>query len=113
MNTRADIIEEAKKEATSYFANVQQQYSEKQKLALTCRILSRYGHTYSDLLAGQVTARHKTRNNELHMWTQPFGMSLNEIKASDFLLLNRQLKVVSGDKIPNKANNFQSLACRA
>jgi len=40
------------------------------------------------------------------MWTQPYGMGLEEIKTSDYILVNDELEVLQGTGIPNPANNF-------
>lgn len=106
MNNRADIIQEARKESASRFAGQQNHYSLKQKLALTCRILFAEGHTANDTLAGQITARCEDSQGHLAMWTQPFGATLAEIEAKDYLKINRKLQTIEGDGIPNKANNF-------
>ena len=75
-------------------------WSVQQKLALTCRILADEGHGAG--LAGQVTCRADSS----HIWTQPYGLGLEEIKASDYLLVTERLEVVKGNKFPNPANNF-------
>jgi L-fuculose-phosphate aldolase len=75
-------------------------WTEQQKLALARRILADEGHGAS--LAGQVTCRADNRS----MWTQPYGLGLEEIKASDYLLINEKLEVVEGSQLLNPANNF-------
>lgn len=75
-------------------------WSDQQKLGLACRILADEGHSGS--LAGQVTLRA----DHNRMWTQPYGIGLEEIKASDYLLVDEGLEVVEGRQFPNPANNF-------
>ncbi len=79
----------------------QSNWSEQQKLALACRILADEGHGAS--LAGQVTCR---ADNSSSMWTQPYGLGLEEIKASDYLLVSEKLALLKGSQLPNPANNF-------
>lgn len=75
----------------------------RQKLALTCRILFMMGHDSG--LAGQITAR----GTEPGTWyTQRLGLGFNEIRASNLLLVNDDLKVIEGDGMPNPANRFHS-----
>lgn len=80
---------------------VQLNWSMQQKLALACRILADEGHGAS--LAGQVTCRAEDRSS---MWTQPYGLGLEEIRASDYLLVSDKLALLQGNQLPNPANNF-------
>ena len=76
-------------------------WSNCQKLALTARILAAEGH--GSALAGQITARGSQDGT---MWTAKFGLGLDEICASDFLLVDDNLNVLSGDGMPNPSNRF-------
>ena len=73
----------------------------KQKLALAARILANQGHGSG--LAGQVTARGEKTGT---MWTGRFGLGLEEYKASNFLLVDEDLKVIKGEGMANPANRF-------
>ena len=72
-----------------------------QKLALACRILARGGHGAG--LAGQMTARGGPPGT---MWTHPYGLGFDELKASDYMLVDDDLNVLEGDGTPNPANRF-------
>ena len=73
----------------------------RQKLALSCRMLAREDHQSG--LAGQITARGEKPGT---MWTARFGLGLDETCASDFLLVDDDLKVLEGDGMPNPSNRF-------
>jgi L-fuculose-phosphate aldolase len=73
----------------------------REKLALSCRMLAREEH--GSAVAGQITARGDRPGT---MWTARFGLGLEEIRASDFLLVDDDLKVIEGDGMPNPSNRF-------
>ncbi|MBL94579.1 MAG: Decarboxylase NovR [Alphaproteobacteria bacterium MarineAlpha3_Bin5] len=79
-----------------------------QKLALTARMLATEGH--GSALAGQITARGEKDGT---MWTAKFGLGLDEICASDFLLVDDDLNVHSGDGMANPSNRFHLWIYRA
>lgn len=83
-------------------------YTQVQKLALTCRILFENGHDSG--LAGQITARGEKPGTYL---TQRLGMGFDEICASNLLLVNEDLEVLQGDGMANPANRFHSWLYRA
>ncbi len=72
-----------------------------QTLAVACRILAANGHGSG--LAGQMTARGDAPGT---MWTLPYGMGFEEVTASDYLLVDNDLKVIDGEGTPNPANRF-------
>jgi L-fuculose-phosphate aldolase len=72
-----------------------------QKLALTARMLAAEDH--GSALAGQITARGEAPNT---MWTARFGLGLDEINASDFILVDDDLNVLEGSGMPNPSNRF-------
>jgi L-fuculose-phosphate aldolase len=72
-----------------------------QKLALACRILDRKGH--SSGLAGQISARGE---DPATFWTQTYGLGLEEAKASNMLLVDKDLRVIDGNGSINPANRF-------
>ncbi len=83
-------------------------YTQAQKLALTCRILFENGHDSG--LAGQITARSEKPGTYL---TQRLGMGFDEICASNLLLVNEDLEVLQGNGMANPANRFHSWLYRA
>ena len=83
-------------------------WSVRQKLALTARILARQDHGSG--LAGQITARGEEPGT---MWTGRFGLGLEELRASDFLLVDEDLNVIKGEGMANPANRFHLWVYRA
>jgi L-fuculose-phosphate aldolase len=82
-------------------------WSERQKVALACRILARRGHESG--LAGQVTARL----DSAELMTQRLGNALGEARASDLLRVDEQLSVLEGLGMANPANRFHAWVYRA
>lgn len=82
--------------------------SDKEKLALTCRILFDGGHDSG--LAGQITARG---NEPSTYYTQQLGLGFDEITPDNILLVNQDLEVLEGSGMPNPANRFHSWLYRA
>ena len=83
-------------------------WSLRQKLALTARMLAAEEH--SSGLAGQITARGEEPGT---MWTARFGLGFEEVRASDFLLVDVDLNVVRGDGMANPSNRFHLWIYRA
>ena len=83
-------------------------WSDRQKLALTARMLAAEDH--GSALAGQITARGEAPGT---MWTARFGLGLDEIRASDFILVDDDLGVLEGDGMPNPSNRFHLWIYRA
>ena len=83
-------------------------WTDRQKLALTCRILFENGHDSG--LAGQITARGPQPGT---YYTQQLGLGFDEISASNLLLVNEDLEVLEGHGMPNPANRFHSWVYRA
>ena len=79
-----------------------------QKLALTARMLAAEDH--GSALAGQITARGEAPDT---MWTAKFGLGLDEINASDFILVDDDLNVLEGDGMANPSNQFHLWIYRA
>lgn len=84
------------------------QWGLREKMALTARMLAHDGHGSG--LAGQITARGDEPGT---MWTGRFGMGLEELRPSDFLLVDNDLNVLQGDGMPNPANRFHLWVYRA
>ena len=82
-------------------ALIDNDYSPRQKLALTCRILFDGGHDSG--LAGQITARAPEPGT---YYTQRLGLGFDEISASSLLVVDEDLKVLQGQGMANPANRF-------
>jgi L-fuculose-phosphate aldolase len=83
-------------------------YTVQQKLAITCRLLAHEGHGSG--IAGQITARGAQPGT---FWTQRLGLGLEEITASNLILVDDNLDVLQGSGIPNPANRFHLWIYRA
>lgn len=82
-------------------------WSLKQKMALTCRIL--YAHGHGAGLSGQITARAEAGT----FITQRLGCGLDEVTASNLLSVDEDLNVLAGKGMPNPANRFHAWIYRA
>jgi L-fuculose-phosphate aldolase len=89
-------------------ALIDNDYSPRQKLALTCRILFDGGHDSG--LAGQITARAPEPGT---YYTQRLGLGFDEISASSLLVVDEDLHVLQGQGMANPANRFHSWLYRA
>jgi L-fuculose-phosphate aldolase len=78
-------------------------WTTRQKLALTCRILYDAGHDAG--LAGQITCRADQPDTFL---TQQLGLGFDEIAGSNLIHVNHDLETLSGRGIPNPANRFHT-----
>lgn len=98
----AQTQEQAIEEMTAALAGEKMpDWSVRQRLAVGCRILAAHGHGSG--LAGQFTARGDEPDT---MWTLPYGLGFEQATASDYLLVDRDLKVIQGKGTPNMANRF-------
>ncbi len=77
-------------------------WSDKEKLALCCRIL--YAHGHDSGLSGQITAKAESQT----FITQRLGYGFDEITASNLLIVDENLNVLVGQGIPNPANRFHA-----
>lgn len=77
--------------------------TERQKLALTCRILFDKGHDAG--LAGQITCRREPSETFL---TQRFGLGFDEITAENLLEVDQDLIPLDGEGMANPANRFHT-----
>lgn len=75
-------------------------WNAQERVALACRILFAAGHDSG--LSGQITARV----DEARFITQRLGLGFDEIAASNLLIVDHNLAVLSGDGAPNPANRF-------
>ncbi|MEV7597192.1 aldolase [Kitasatospora sp. NPDC089797] len=80
----------------------------RQTLALTCRILFDAGHDSG--LAGQITARAERPGT---YYTQRLGLGFDEITEDNLLLVDEDLTVLEGEGMANPANRFHSWIYRA
>jgi ribulose-5-phosphate 4-epimerase/fuculose-1-phosphate aldolase len=71
----------------------------KEQLAAGFRLFGAFG--FSEGVAGHITVRDP-ENPEL-FWVNPFGMSFNQITASDLILIDYEGTVVSGSRPVNRA----------
>lgn len=81
----------------------QNHWSDRQKLALTCRILFEGGHDSG--LAGQITCR---AGHPGTYYTQRLGLGFDEISAGNLILVDEDLNVLEGGGMANPANRFHS-----
>lgn len=77
--------------------------SDREKLALTCRILFDKGHDAG--LAGQITCR--VRESETYL-TQRLGLGFDEITADNLIEVDHDLSPIHGEGMPNPANRFHT-----
>jgi len=77
--------------------------SDRQKLALTCRILFEKGHDSG--LAGQITCRADTPGRFI---TQRLGLGFDEITADNLLTVDEDLQPLDGEGMANPANRFHT-----
>lgn len=76
-------------------------WSLRQKVALTCRILADEGH--ESALAGQITARADKPGT---YWMLSFGLGFDEAQASNIVLCDDDLNLLEGEGMVNPSNRF-------
>lgn len=84
------------------------QWTTRQKVALTCRVLFDGGHDSG--LTGQITARADAPDT---YYTQRLGLGFDEITEDNLLVVDEDLNVLEGDGMANPANRFHSWIYRA
>jgi ribulose-5-phosphate 4-epimerase/fuculose-1-phosphate aldolase len=72
----------------------------KEQLAAGFRLFGRFG--FSEGVAGHITVRDPENPTEW-FWVNPFGMSFNQIKASDLILVDHEGTVLHGNRPVNRA----------
>lgn len=77
--------------------------TDRQKIALTCRILFEDGHDAG--LSGQITCRSDAPGTFI---TQRFGLGFDEITADNLLEVDQDLKPTNGQGMANPANRFHT-----
>jgi len=100
-NTKLELIQSAESDMQKLIKDIG--LSDREKLALTCRILFDKGHDSG--LAGQITCRAEKPNTFL---TQRFGLGFDEISAKNLIVVDQDLKPVDGEGMPNPANRFHT-----
>lgn len=73
----------------------------RQKVALTCRILADEGH--ESALAGQITARADEPGT---YWMLSFGLGFDEARANNIVRVDDDLNLLEGDGMVNPSNRF-------
>lgn len=71
----------------------------KEQLAAGFRLFGRFG--FSEGVAGHITVRDP--ENPQWFWVNPFGMSFNQIKASDLILVDHDGNLLQGSRPVNRA----------
>lgn len=71
----------------------------KEQLAAGFRLFGRFG--FSEGVAGHITVRDP--ENPSWFWVNPFGMSFNQIKASDLILVDHEGTLLHGKRPVNRA----------
>jgi L-fuculose-phosphate aldolase len=105
-DAKSDLMQRAERRFAENFGP--DDYSVRQKLALTCRALSDRGHDSG--LAGQITARAEEPGT---YYTQRLGLGFDEITDANLLLVDEDLNVLNGEGMANPANRFHSWIYRA
>lgn len=99
--TKLELMHSAERDMQSLIKDIG--LPDREKLALTCRILFDKGHDSG--LAGQITCRAEKPNTFL---TQRFGLGFDEITAENLIAVDQDLKALSGGGMPNPANRFHT-----
>jgi L-fuculose-phosphate aldolase len=105
-DSKSDLMQRAEQRFVENF--IETPWSTRQKLALTCRVLSDRGHDSG--LAGQITARAEQPGT---YYTQQLGLGFDEITQDNLLLVDEDLEVLEGEGMANPANRFHSWIYRA
>lgn len=105
-DAKSDLMQRAERRFAENFGP--DDFSVRQKLALTCRALSDRGHDSG--LAGQITARAEEPGT---YYTQRLGLGFDEITDANLLLVDEDLNVLNGEGMANPANRFHSWIYRA
>lgn len=100
-SSKKEIMNSAQKDMNNIIEDIN--LTERQKLALTCRILFDKGHDAG--LAGQITCRADKANTFL---TQKFGLGFDEITADSLMEVDHDLKPLDGNGMANPANRFHT-----
>jgi len=99
--TKEELMESSERDMQRLIKDIG--LSDREKLAMTCRILFDKGHDSG--LAGQITCRDQQADTFL---TQRFGLGFDEITAKNLITVDQDLKPVDGEGMPNPANRFHT-----
>ena len=88
-------------EARAGNAPVMPDWSDLDKLALTCRMLAADGHESG--VAGQITCRASEPDS---IWTLRFGLGFDEATSGAFIRVGADLETLEGEGTPNPATRF-------
>jgi len=97
-----DALKEAAQRQMQSFLRMPD-WSIRQRLVLTCRILFDGGHDSG--LPGQITARGDKAGT---FYTQQLGVGFGETTGETVLLVDEDLHVLEGSGMPNPANRFHA-----
>lgn len=103
---KSELIEKSQRLMKESFSGTS--WTNRQKLALTSRILCEHGHDSG--LPGQITCRGEKPGT---YYTQQYGQGISEVRTSQLLLVDEDLNVLEGNGMPNPANRFHSWLYRA
>ena len=98
---KQDLMQHAQQDMQKWISD--SDLTDRQKLALTCRILFDHGHDAG--LAGQITCRSENKETFI---TQRFGLGFDEITASNLLEVNQDLEPINQEGMANPANRFHT-----
>jgi L-fuculose-phosphate aldolase len=104
--SKAELIRRAQDRLAADVA--ESEWTVRQKVALTCRVLFDGGHDSG--LAGQITARAERPGA---YYTQRLGLGFDEVTEGNLLTVDEDLNVLEGDGTANPANRFHSWVYRA
>ena len=99
--TKQDLMASAQLEMKKAIQDIE--LTDRQKLALTCRILFDKGHDAG--VAGQITCRSTKPDTYL---TQRFGLGFDEISAANLMEVDHDLQPLDGEGMANPANRFHT-----
>ncbi|MET9291348.1 aldolase [Streptomyces sp. NPDC003077] len=103
---KSELVEQAHRRMREVIPD--NDWTPRQKLALTCRILFDGGHDSG--LAGQITTRAETPGT---YYTQRLGLGFDEVTEDNLVHVDEDLNVLNGEGMPNPANRFHSWVYRA
>lgn len=83
-------------------------YSDREKVALSCRYLADEGHAKT--LAGQVTVRAEQPGT---FWTTHFGSGFADVRVSNLVRVDSDMNVIEGEGMANPAVRFHLWVYRA
>ena len=98
---KAELMQRAQSDMQKVIQDVD--LTERQKLAITCRILFDKGHDAG--LAGQITCRADKPETFI---TQRFGLGFDEITADNLMAVDQDLNPLDGEGMANPANRFHT-----